>query len=81
LNKEASLIDYYRKYNELPKVVLLENRILVSAPTIKKAKETEEVLKLHLMTLKAAAGEINHLSMDELAYLGNWEAEKFRQKK
>lgn len=81
LNKEASLTDYYRKYNELPKVVLLENKILISAITIKKAKETEEVLKLHLMTLKVAAGEVNHLSMDELAYLGNWEAEKYRQNK
>lgn len=81
LNKEASLTDYIRKYNELPKVVLLENRILISAITIKKAKETEEVLKLHLMTLKESEGEVNHLSMEELAYLGNWEAEKFRQKK
>ena len=81
LNKESSLTDYYRKYNELPKVVLLENRILISAISIKKAKETEEVLKLHLMTLKEAAGAVNHLSIDELAYLGNWEAEKFRQNK
>lgn len=81
LNKKASLLDYYRKYNELPKIVLLENRILISAITIKKAKETEEVLKLHLMTLKEANDEVNYLSMEELAYLGNWEAEKFRQNK
>lgn len=82
LNKKESLSDYYRKYNELPKVVLLESKILISAITIKKAKETEEVLKLHLMTLKESAGrEVNHLSIDELAYLGNWEAEKFRQNK
>ena len=81
INIEGSITDYHKKYNELPKVVLLENRILISAITIKKAKETEEVLKLHLMTLKAAAREVNYLSMDELAYLGNWEAEKFRQNK
>ena len=81
LDNESSLKDYYNKYNELPKVVLFENRILIFSSTIKKAKETEEVLKLHLMTLKESKGEVNHLSIDELAYLGNWEAEKFRQNK
>jgi rhamnose utilization protein RhaD (predicted bifunctional aldolase and dehydrogenase) len=81
MNSESSCRDYYTKYKELPKIVLLHDKLLISAITIKKARETEEVLKLHLMTLNEAKSSVNYLTFDELTYLGNWEAEKYRQDK
>jgi hypothetical protein len=39
----------------------------------------EEVLKLHLLAMTAAPGAIRSLPLEELKYLGNWEAEKYRQ--
>ena len=47
----------------------------------KKAKEIEEVFKFHIMTLISShTKEINYLSQEEIQYIGNWEAEKYRQK-
>jgi hypothetical protein len=47
---------------------------------LKKAREIEEVFKFHLYAAEAAAGDIKYVSEEELKYLGNWEAEKYRQK-
>lgn len=81
MNEGTSCKDYYLKYKELPKVVVLDKKLLISAISIKKARETEEVLKLHLMTINEAKSAVNYLTSDELNYIGNWEAEKFRQNK
>ena len=41
----------------------------------------EEVMKFHIFVLeKTINNNNNFLELDELAYLSNWEAEKFRQK-
>lgn len=75
-------IEHYKKrYFELPKVVILGNRIFFIASNIKKAKEIEEVMKFNIMVLeKNMKSNKNFLEEDELAYLNNWEAEKYRQK-
>ena len=40
----------------------------------------EEVLKFHIMVLEKSSGsDKNFLDSKEMAYLGNWEAEKYRQ--
>lgn len=76
-----TLINYKNKYFELPKVVFYENNLFFRAPSIKKAKEMEEVFKFHIMVLEQnIKNEKNFLELDELAYLSNWEAEKYRQK-
>lgn len=75
-----SLVDYERKYFELPKVICYQNRIFFIAKNIRKAKEMEEVLKFHIMVLvNTEKNERNFLEMEELAYLNNWEAEKYRK--
>ena len=77
----TSLINYKNKYFELPKVILYQNNLFFRASCIKKAKEMEEVFKFHIMVLEQnIKNEKNFLELDELAYLSNWEAEKYRQK-
>ncbi len=80
LSDFKSLENYKKEYHELPKVVIYQNKIFFLAQTIKKAKEIEEVLKFHIMVLSKSETEmVNFLDLDEMAYLSNWEAEKYRQ--
>jgi rhamnose utilization protein RhaD (predicted bifunctional aldolase and dehydrogenase) len=75
-----SLDDYKAKNQELPKVVIYDRKLFFRASTLKKAKEMEEVFKFHLMVLKQCEqSDNNFLDLKELAYLNNWEAEKYRQ--
>ncbi len=81
LDNDKLMNDYTNQYHELPKVVIYQNYIFFIAENIKKAKEMEEVFKFHIMVLIQNKTEsINFLKIEELAYLSNWEAEKFRQK-
>lgn len=79
--KDTKSVEAYRnEYHDSPKVVIFQDRVYIRAKNIKKAKEIEEVLKFHLITIKKVGkDETSFLEMDELAYLSNWEAEKFRQ--
>ncbi|UKJ08241.1 class II aldolase/adducin family protein [Solitalea lacus] len=80
LSDKKSLIDYKVKCNEFPKIVIYDGKLFFRALTIKKAKEIEEVFKFHIMVLSQNENKtINFLEKEELAYLANWEAEKFRQ--
>ncbi len=69
------------KHGDYPKVVLHDNMIFFIADSIRKAREIEEVLKFHLITMtNNDDGRINYLSKSEIQYLNNWDAEKYRQK-
>lgn len=78
LNDKSTIKAYIDQYNDHPKVVLFNENIFLIAASIKKARDAEEVLKFHLKVLDSTK-EVQSLSSDELKYLGNWEAEKFRQ--
>ena len=83
LSDIKTLNDYKIKNHELPRVIIYDNNLFFRASSIKKAKEMEEVLKFHIMVLAQNDNKnkiLNFLEMEELAYLLNWEAEKFRQK-
>ncbi|CAA6814199.1 MAG: Short chain dehydrogenase [uncultured Campylobacterales bacterium] len=80
LSSCESIREYKNKYFELPKVILYKNHLFFNAINIKKAKEIQEVFKFHIMVLSRNKDtENNFLSLNELAYLSNWEAEKYRQ--
>ena len=76
----SPLIIYENKYRELPKVFIFKKNIYISADNFKKFKEIEDVLKSHLLIILNCKKPLNYLKFDELKYLSNWEAEKFRQK-
>ena len=72
---------YQIKHHELPKIILYNESIIFRAPSVKKAKEIEEVLRFHIMVLEQNKDrELKFLEAEELNYLSNWEAEKYRQK-
>ena len=77
----GAIKDYFDKYSELPKIVILENQLFIVGKNVRKAKEIEEVLKFNIMVRIENNEKINYLTLDELGYLSNWEAEKFRQTK
>jgi len=74
-----SIRTYLEKYYEFPKIILFSEYIFLHAKSIKKAKEIEDVLKFHILVLSQNFKETNYLEFEELAYLSNWEAEKYRQ--
>jgi rhamnose utilization protein RhaD (predicted bifunctional aldolase and dehydrogenase) len=79
LNSRNALEAYQKKYYSSPKIVLLDGGLYFMAKNVRKAKEIEEVYKAHAMVLTSLRQEANHLSQAELAYLGNWDAEKYRR--
>jgi len=79
LSDPGPLDAYREKYHDIPKVIHYDGQIYFLAKNIRKAKESEEVYKAHLLALASMKGQINYLSDDELAYLGSWEAEKYRR--
>jgi len=81
LQDDKPLQNYLTKYFELPKIILFEKSLFIIAENVKKAKEIEDVLKFQIMVFdKNISNDFNLLGLDELSYLGNWEAEKYRQK-
>lgn len=81
ISDAESLQDYKIKNHESPKVIIYDDKLFFRASTLKKAKEIEEVFKFHIMVLaQNYNNDLNFLEFDELAYLSNWEAEKYRQK-
>jgi rhamnose utilization protein RhaD (predicted bifunctional aldolase and dehydrogenase) len=76
LNLEKENQNYYQKYKEIPKLFLKDKNLYISSNSLKKCYEIESVLKSHLLCYNP-----NNLLLEkeELDYLNNWEAEKFRK--
>jgi len=79
IDDQTSIQNYVDLYKELPKVLVLNQQVYFCANSIKKAKEAEELLKFHLLVVSQSPDSIRRLTLAEVAYLSNWEAEKFRQ--
>lgn len=81
MTDDVSILEFKQNHNDIPRVVIYGDKLFLIGATIKKCKEVEEVLKFHILALSnIAKHNQNLLSHEELAYLGNWEAEKYRQK-
>ncbi len=81
LNDQKSIQNYYETYRKLPNVIIHKNTIFCIAASIKKAREIEEVLKFHVLTLNACntTEHMLPLTQGECNYLNNWDAEKYRK--
>jgi hypothetical protein len=71
--------EYKNIYEECPKVIVEKNLVYINSHTITKCREIEEVLKSKLFILDSPF-EKNYLSHEEICFLNNWDAEKYRQK-
>jgi len=79
LNDRTAIEEYKKKYYSLPRIIIYNSKIYCIASNTKKAKEIEEVFKFYIEVLSLSKNDINYLSNEELHYLDNWEAEKFRK--
>jgi len=70
--------EYKNKYNEPPKIIIDDGNIYINSISIIKCKEIEEVLKSNLIILDTDLKK-NVLSFEEICFLNNWEAEKYRK--
>lgn len=70
--------NYFGKYHEYPKVIVIDNLIYIINISLQKCKDTEDVLKGNLMTLDNNM-EKTYLTNEEICYLNNWDAEKYRK--
>lgn len=74
-----SLDNYLKTYSESAKVIVLNGVVYFVAASLKKAREAEELFKFHLLVISKATKKTSRLSLNEVAYLSNWDAEKYRQ--
>ena len=79
LKDESEIKKYFKNHGTLPSIIIYMNNIFISGLNIKKCREKEEVLKFNIKIISKDPNNINYLSTNELEYLANWEAEKFRQ--
>lgn len=73
-------LEYQEYYFDAPKVIRYNSLIYIMAADLKKAKMIEDVFKNNLLIAHALGSELQFLEDGEISYLGNWEAEKYRQK-
>lgn len=72
-------IHFYKDlYGESPKIIIENDLVYITAPTLNKCKEIEDVLKCKLIVLDNDF-EKNYLSSDEICFLNNWDSEKYRK--
>lgn len=70
--------NYYTTYNELPKIIIINHRIYMISHSITKCREIEEVLLSKILIAENNQNK-TFLSPDEICFLMNWDAEKYRQ--
>lgn len=80
LHDATPIEDYQKRFFELPKVVCFKKKLFFIAANVRKGKESEEVFKSHIMIRQAGFQELQVLPTEEIAYLGSWDAEKYRQR-
>jgi len=70
---------YYNNYKEIPKIFIdnKRNLLFIISNSLKKCKEIEDVLKANLFILDTKEKK-QYLSQDEICFLNNWDAEKYR---
>jgi HAD superfamily hydrolase (TIGR01549 family) len=77
--KELKELDnYFEKYGEYPKVIVINELVYIINISLQKCKDTEDVLKGNLMIIDSDM-EKTYLTNEEICYLNNWDAEKYRK--
>ncbi len=71
---------YQETYFDAPKIIGYKGLPYIMAADLKKAKMIEDVLKNNLLIANTLDIKLQFLEDSEISYLGNWEAEKYRQK-
>ena len=75
----SAIKNYLDTFNEIPKVLILNQQVYFCASSLKKAKDSQDLFRFHLIVRQHSKDNIQRLTLDEIAYLSNWDAEKYRQ--
>jgi rhamnose utilization protein RhaD (predicted bifunctional aldolase and dehydrogenase) len=76
----ADLESYQNNYGVFPSIFVRDGMAFIRAKNYKKLKETEDMLRFYLLVSSDdEKRDLSGLDRAEIAYLGNWDAEKFRQ--
>jgi len=78
INDLKDICEYYTIYQELPKIIVMNHYIYMISHSIAKCREIEEVL-LSKILVSQNNNNKTFLSPDEICFLNNWDAEKYRQ--
>lgn len=70
---------YFDKYDDFPKVVLLDSVPYFCGESIKKCLEVQDVLKIQGIIRREVGDSLVTLSQEQAYTLLNWEAEKYRK--
>lgn len=79
INELKDICEYYTLYQELPKIIVINHNIYMISHSITKCREIEEVL-LSKILVSQNNNNKTFLSPDEICFLNNWDAEKYRQR-
>lgn len=74
-----ALTGYFDKYDDFPKVVLLDSVPYFCGESIKKCLEVQDVLKIQGIIRREVGDSLVTLSQEQAYTLLNWEAEKYRK--
>lgn len=78
---KTNVCKYMQACYDVPNVIIYKHKLFFVAKNIKKAKEIEDVFKFHVLSLSFCNNEsVKFLPQQEIEYIGNWDAEKYRQK-
>ena len=70
--------EYKELYEECPKIIIENCDIYINSHSLTKCKEIEEVFKSNLLILDSEFQKV-YLSNEEICFLNNWDAEKYRK--
>lgn len=79
IEDKAALENYQKRFHDVPKILVVDHTVYFCAASLKKAKDTQDLFKFHLLVRQHSNDNIQRLTMDEVAYLSSWDAEKYRQ--
>lgn len=76
---QKSLVEYKSKCIGVPKIIKLGQYIYTTGSNMKKCREIEDVLKAHYLCQSVYGNDnIDTLDDQEMNYLNDWDAEKYR---
>jgi hypothetical protein len=78
IHELGNIKTYYDNFKEPPKIIIIDSRIYLNSTSISKCKEIEELMLANLFILDSVFDK-NYLSIEEICFLNNWDAEKYRK--
>ena len=73
-----NLDSYMKSLGESPKIIVENDLIYINSHNLQKCKEIEDVFKSNIMILDSDFDKC-FLSFEEICFLNNWDAEKYRK--